>query len=324
MKKLIIGLAMMASTLCCITSYAHSSEQPLDEIVAVVNEDVITQSEFKKALMIIKIQLSQQTTPMPEEKALRKQVLDQLINKKLQLQMASQSGVNVTDQEVNDALERISNQNNISLDSLLSRVNQEGMTTAEYRSELHDQILLQKLQQQEVVSHVTITPEEVTRFMQSKSWQSNGSKEYRLEDILIPLSDTPSSEEIMAAKNKAQAILAKVKQGKESFNAIAQSESSGSVALQGGDLGWRKLPEIPSAFTEQVAHMKAKEIAGPIETPNGFHIIRLSAERMAKSEEKTPDRKQVENLLLQQKFDEAIQNWMSKLRRQSFIKTDVS
>lgn len=324
MRKLILGLVLLVSTFYIITAAAHSGEQPLDKIVAVVNEDVITESEFQKALSMIKMQLSQQSTPMPSDKVLRKQVLDQLINKKLQLQVASQSGVNVADDEINSAIQRIAEQNNVSVTLLLSRVNQEGMSTTDYRNELHDQILLQKLQQQEVVNHVTITPEEVTHFMQSKNWQANGAKEYRLEDILIPLSDAPSTDEIVTAKNKALAVLTKLKSGKQNFNSIAQSESSNALALQGGDLGWRKLPEIPSAFTEQVTHMKAKDIAGPIQTPNGFHLIRLIGERIAKNDEKIPDKKEVENLLLQQKFDEAIQNWVSKLRSQSFIKTDMT
>ena len=100
---------------------------------------------------------------------------------------------------------------------------------------------------------------------------------------------------------------------------MAQAESSEKHALEGGDLGWRKLPEIPSAFAEQVTRMQVKEIAGPIQTSNGFHIIRLTDARAATDAQATPNRKQVEELLMQRKFEEAMQNWVSKLRGQAFI-----
>jgi peptidyl-prolyl cis-trans isomerase SurA len=112
--------------------------------------------------------------------------------------------------------------------------------------------------------------------------------------------------------------MAKLNNG-QSFESVTGSESSASTTIKGGDLGWRKLPEIPSAFAEQVAHMQAKEVAGPIQTSNGFHIIRLAAVRALASKEGAPSRKQIENLLLQQKFEQAIQNWVSKLRSQAFI-----
>ena len=225
---------------------------------------------------------------------MQKQVLDQLINKKLQLQIAKQAGIQVEDSDLNRAVETIAAQNQVSVDALYERLGQEGMNISEYRNEIHEQLTMQKLQQQEVINRIHIAPEEVTRFLQSKAWRNNGSKEYHLEDILIPISDTPSTEEIIAAKKRAEMIVVKLKQG-QNFQSLAQAESSGKHALEGGDLGWRKLPEIPSAFADRVVQMQPKDVAGPIQTPNGYHLIRLVSSRSAAGATPTPDRKQVNN-----------------------------
>jgi peptidyl-prolyl cis-trans isomerase SurA len=321
-KSLLIISLLFCCTIFSASLLAKSSGQSLDQIVAVVNDDVITKSELDHSLSIVKMQISQQNAPMPTDSVLQKQVLEQLVNKRLQLQIAKQAGVNVSDADLDKAIGTIAKQNNMSTASLYQRLSQEGMSTSDYRREIREQLTLQKLQQQEVVSHVVITPEEVTTFMRSQLWQDNGTKEYQIEDILIPLSDTPSAEEIAAARKRAVAVVAKLNQGK-SFREVAQSESGAKNALQGGDLGWRKLPEIPSAFAELVSRMQAKEVAGPIQTPNGFHIIRLGGLRNLGEQQAPPDRKQIEALLMQRKFEEAIQSWVSKLRSQAFIELNL-
>lgn len=322
MKKVLLFMSLLSScAIICTPSYATSNEKQLDQIVAIVNDDVVTRTELNRGLTVIKLQLSQENMAQPPEKVLEKQVLDQLINKKLQQQLAKQAGINASDQELENAIQSLAKQNQISVNTLYQRINNEGMTTSEYRNELRDQLTMQKLQQQEVVARIHITPEEVDSFLKSKVWQHSGSNEYHLEDILIPLSDTPSPEEIAKAKKHAQTLFEKINHG-SNFEEAAQAESGDNNALKGGDLGWRKLPEIPSAFAEQLLHMQTKDIAGPIQTPNGFHIIRLAGMRASASEQAAPDRKQIENLLLQRKFEEAVQNWVSKLRSQAFIVTN--
>ena len=318
MKKVLATCLLLCSTLLCVSSYAKKTEQPLDQIIAIVNDDVVTKTEFNHALATAKIQIVQEQIPMPSANVLEKQVLDQLINKKLELQIAKLANVNVTDADLNEAVKHIAEQNSMSVNELYQRINQEGMSTASYRTEMHDQMTLQKLQQQEVVSHIIITPQEVTTFLNSKAWQNNNSKEYRLEDILIPVAEAPSSTEIAVARKHAEEVMAKLNQG-QSFQQLAQSESGDAHALQGGDLGWRKLPEIPSTFADHVVAMKPKEISGPVQAPNGFHIIRLVNVRDSGSKQAAPDRKQIEQLLLQRKFEEAVQSWVSKLRSQAFI-----
>ncbi len=317
-KALLMSILLLCSSMIPFSAMAKESGQNLDQIVAVVNDDVVTTSELNHAMKVAKMQMSQQHLSAPAESAMRKQVLDQLVNKKLQMQIAKQVGINVTDMELDQAIQKVADVNHMSIQDLYRRLTAEGMAVDDYKDELHDQLTIQKLQQQEVINRITISPEEVNSFMRSKMWQSNSSNEYHLQDILIPLSDSPTSNEITAAKKHAEDVVTRLNKG-QSFEAVAASESSDSNALKGGDLGWRKLPEIPSAFAEQVAHMSAKEIAGPIQTSNGFHIIRLAALRAVASSEGAPSKAQIENLLLQQKFEQAIASWVSKLRSQAFI-----
>lgn len=318
--KRIIFFSILLCNLFMSASFAASSAQSLDQMVAVVNDDLITRSELDRAMTAAKAQVSQAANgPMPSDKALEKQVLQQLINKKLQLQVATQAGIKISNEEVDQAIQSIASQNSVTVEELYSHLEKTGMATASYRNEIRDQITLQKLQQHEIAGKVTVTPEEVNAFMKSNSFRINGTNEYHLQDILIPTSDMPTPAEIAAARTRAESVMQKLRGGAD-FSALAKTESRGETALQGGDLGWRKLPEIPSAFSDEVTNMKKHDLAGPIQTPNGFHILYLTDLRKLDESNKTlADRKTVESMLLQQKFETAVQNYVSKLRSQAFI-----
>lgn len=299
-------------------AFAKTSEQSLDKIIAIVNDDVITKSELNQALAIAKAQIAQQQMNTPPEKMLRKQVLDQLINKKLQLQIAKQAGVQVTDSDLDNAISNVAKQNNISINELYERLNQEGMSTTQYRSEIRDQMLIQKVQQQEIISHINITPEEIAKFSRSKIAEDPGSKEYLIEDILLPTSDEPSAEEITFTRERAKSILTRLRKG-QVLREIALSESNVKNPMQSEELEWHPLSELPTAFTEEVSHMQAKEIAGPIQTGNGFHILILKNVRATGTQQSALSKKQIEELLLQRKFEAALQTWVSKIRSQAYI-----
>ena len=287
-----------------------------------MNDDVITQSELDHDLNAAKLQIAREQMPAPSSEVLQKQVLDQMINKTLQLQLAKQGGIQVQDTDLDKAVAEIADRNQISIKLLYERIKEEGISTTDYRKEMRERLMMQKLQQQEVINRISVSPQEVTNFIHSNVWQNNSAKEYHLEDILIPISDTPTTEEILQAKKHALAIVTQLNQGKN-FREVAQAESGDSHALQGGDLGWRKIPEIPSAFATEAIKMQANSIAGPIQTPNGFHIIRLAGVRAIGGKQAAPSRKQIEQLLMQRKFEEAVQNWISKLRSQAFIVVNV-
>jgi len=305
---------------CHITLAAPlKKSESLDRIAAVVNDTVITESELNTAINQIKKQMRGGNVSYPPKDILRKQVLDQLINKKLEIQLADQAGIHVTDVEIDKAVGNIAKANKFSVKELYEKVESQGMTKKEYRAEIHDEMLFQQIQQQAVGAKLTISPQEVDDFMRSKTWQAYNTKEYHLEDILVSLPEAPSPQDVAAAKKRADEILAKIHRG-TSFSDIAAAESGNNNALQGGDLGWRKLPEIPPLFSNELIHMKPNDILGPLQTPNGFHIVRLVGVRTV-AMKMTPQeqRKQVEQLIYQRKLEEATQSWMTKLRSEAFI-----
>lgn len=316
-----LGLIILLPLVASDAIAAKKNAIPLDRIVAVINDQVITESELTEAINSSKKQIASSNISLPSDDVLHKQVLDQLINKKLEFQVAEQMGVHVTDQQVDKAINDIATNNKVPVSEVYQKVAQTGVNMTEYRKELHDEILLQQVQQQAVGSKITITPQEVSDFMRSKTWQAFNTKEYHLEDILITLPDVPTPKDVAAAKKHAEDVFAKLQHGM-SFNEAAAAESGEKNALQGGDLGWRKLPEIPSAFADKLIYVKTGELLGPVQTPNGFHIVRLAGVRSNDSQmTATQQRMQVEQLIFQRKLEEGLQSWVAKLRGQAFINT---
>lgn len=306
-----------------ITCFAGKNEFNLDTIIAVVNDSVITQSELNQSLSMAKKQMQHAHIPIPPSEALRKQVLDQLINKKLQFQLVKQLGIKVTNSEIDKTIASIAKDNKMPVRELYRHVSEQGMTIHEYRKELEEQLTLQKVQQHAIGNKLSITPDEVTTFMQSKKWQAFNSKEYHLEDILIALPEKPTEKDMTEAKQRAESLIAKIRLNKLNFHQAAEEESKENHDLQGGDLGWRKLSEVPSAFTDHLVNMQQNDIAGPIQTPNGFHIVHLAGERKISKLHAKDERKQVEQLLFQRKAEEAVQTWLTKLRAEAFVKIET-
>lgn len=316
MKKLILASLLTICTL--LTMQVIAAEKSLDHIAAIVNDDVITDSELDRAVQNVKIQIAAERLSPPAPKKLRNQVLDQLINKKLQLQIAEQAKITISETEVDQFIKKIAKENNMSLDAFYKRVNEEGIPTKKYRRDMHDQLLLQKLQQQEVINRITITPQEIDSYLNSRAFNNSGTKEYHVEDILIPVTDNATQDEKNAAKTQALTVKAALKEGKH-LAEIAASFRNTNHPLQSEDLEWKPLSDLPSLFAQEVVHMKTNELAGPLEAGNGYHLLNLKAVRITGENASRPSRKEVENLLLQRKFAESVQNWLSKLRHQAYI-----
>ena len=252
---------------------------------------------------------------------LRKQVLDQLINKKLQLEVADQAGIDVSEQELDNAIQSIAKKNRMTTDELYSELAKRGVDKEEYRRDIYNEYTIHQIQQKAIASRITVSEEEVNDFMRSAAWLAHNNKEYHLEDILIALPEAPTTQNILDAKKRAQEILTKLNKGTP-FPDIAMAESSDSKALQGGDLGWRKLPEIPAAFSNLILHSKENDILGPIQTPNGFHVIHVAGIRQAEAPAANVNQhRQIQQLIFERKYEEALQSWMSKLRGEAFINT---
>jgi peptidyl-prolyl cis-trans isomerase SurA len=246
----------------------------LDRIVAVINEDVILESELDKRVADITQQITSRNTALPPVNVLRKQVLDQMITAKLELQQAAAKGVTVSDDEVNQTISRIAERNGVTLSQLPDKLREQGMNYADFRQELRDQIIIQKLQQQLVQDQMHITPREIEAQLKQDRDSGDASTQYHLSQILVATPLNPTADQVAAARKKAEAIYAKLEQGAD-FAATAIASSDGQQALKGGDLGWRKQSALPTMFTDIISSMKPGDISKPVQSPSGFHIVKV-------------------------------------------------
>lgn len=254
------------------------AQQLLDKVVAVVNNGVITSSELDKEVALTQKQLLAQRIELPSEKVLRKQVLQHLIDVDLQMQMAKQHGIAVDDAELTQAIEKIAASSHITLSQMREEVTKQGISWNDYRNNIRKEMILSNLQQKAVGQDVMITSEQVEQYLKTEgdSPIDRTHLTYHLQNIIIPLNDEPTPEQVNKAKVHAEKLLSQIKKG-DDFSRLAVEESSGDYALEGGDLGERHLAELPELFAKEVVTMKEGQVAGPLRAGNGFQLIKLVA-----------------------------------------------
>src|SRR6056300_1135316 len=219
--------------------------EPINRVAAVVNESIVMESEVDTRVTQITQQLQARQTNMPPADVLRSQVLDQLILESLQEQVAKQQGLRVSDQELNQTLLSIAEQNKMSLPHFREAVIAQGGSYPELRNQIRRDLLLQKVQQNNVNRRISVTDLEVQNYLNSELAKGNDNTELLLNNILVALPSPASPEQIQAAEKRAAELLQRLKAG-TSFTDLAVSASDAPNALSGGDLGWRKLAELPT------------------------------------------------------------------------------
>lgn len=278
MKRILVLVAIVFAVVGPIGVRAQALlSDALDKIIAVVDEDVILQSELDRAYESIMTQYRSRGGELPPEDVVRKQVLERLITMQLQIARASQTGIVVADTEVDTAVQRIAEQNNIDVAQLRESLVRDGFSFEDFRKTLRDELQVQRLRARFVQSRVAVTDTEVDIFLAGDSAQSG---EVRLSHLLIGLPESANPEQVEAARAKIEKIRAEITGGL-AFADAAIRYSEGQQALEGGDLGWRRYDQIPSAFTELVATMKTGDVSQPVRGPNGFHVIHIADMREA-------------------------------------------
>ena len=256
-------------------SAAPAAAQELDAIVAVVNDDVVVQSEVDHEIGLVVPQLQQQGTAVPPPEQLRKQVLERLIMKRLQQQRARQLGIEVDEATLVEAMSNIAARNGLPLEELKATLEAGGIRFADFREDTRMQILTSRLQNQEVVRNIQVTDQEVDRLLAREAQSLVPREQVRLSHILIALPDDPTPDQVAQAEKKANAVLAKLRGGAD-FAAVAAASSDGRTALQGGDLGWFEMAAVPSLVTELATTMAKGAVSEPLRSPTGFNIIKLT------------------------------------------------
>ena len=278
MKRLLLASVLVLSAIGPVVLRAQAlPSDALDKIVAVVDEDVILQSELDRATdSILKQYQSRGGGELPPMEIVRKQVLERLINQRVQMSRASQTGIVISDADIDQAVQRIAAQNNLDATQLRQSLARDGFSFEEFRQSLREELLIQRLRQRFVQSRVGVTDTEVDIFLSGDAMKAG---EVRLSHILVGLPESPSPEQVEEARVKTDKIRADIVAGTLTFADAAIRYSETPQALEGGDLGWRRYDQIPSAFTDVVATMSKGDISQPIRGPNGFHMIHLADTR---------------------------------------------
>lgn len=283
-------LASLAGFLLAVAAFAAAPAfaqqlQPIDRIVAVVDEDVILQSELVRAVRNITAQYAGREAQLPPPEVLERQVLERLVLTKLQVARAQSTGVRVGDEEVDRAIAAIAAQNQLSLDQLRLQLARDGQGFADFRNTIRDELLVQRLRQRFAQSRVSVSDAEVEAALAA---QAGTGAQYHLAHILVALPDGATPEQIATAQQKIEGVKALIDKGEMDFAAAAVRYSDSQNALEGGDLGWRSLDEIPSAFANVIRGMSAGQVVGPVRGPSGFQLLKLVETRDAAQAESRP------------------------------------
>jgi peptidyl-prolyl cis-trans isomerase SurA len=252
-------------------SYAGTA--PIDRIAAVVNEDVILRSELDRAVANIRAQYAGKDAQLPPADVLERQVLERLILTRLQIARATDAGITASDEDLERAVQGVAEQNGMNVDQLRARLAEDGMSFPEFRNNLRDEIITQRLRQSFAQGRINVSEAEVDAALSTVS--ATASQQFHLAHILVGVPDGATPEQLATAQKKIEGVKGLIDKGEMSFSAAAVRYSDSPNALEGGDLGWRGLNEIPPAFAQTIQQMQAGQVIGPIRGPSGFQLLQL-------------------------------------------------
>ena len=272
---------LLQGTLPGPTAAGTPRSQLVDEVVAVVNTDVITRRELLNRADLVERTFRAQNRPLPPRADLLGEVLEQLILERVQAQTAKESGIRVSDADVDRAVESVAQRNSLSVPQLKSKLTESGMAYGKYREDLRQEILLARLREREVDSKVQVYDGEIDNYLaqQGGGATAAGEQEYNVAQILVPVAEDATADQKAAARSKAENLL-KQAQGGADFAKLARENSGGQDAAQGGELGLRPIGRLPAVFANAVVDMKAGQVASQvIESPAGYHVVKLLEKR---------------------------------------------
>jgi peptidyl-prolyl cis-trans isomerase SurA len=246
----------------------------LDRIVAVVNNEVITQHELDDRIQLTTQQLKRQNTPLPPREVLEKQLLERMIVDRVQLQNAQETGLRIDEAQLDKTIQRIAQQNNLTLEAFRATLERDGVSFARFREEIRNEILLERLREREVDNKIVISDGEIDNHLNTRATQLGGEEEFNLAHILIRVPEQAAPEQIRERRARAEQALAALK-AQANFGQVAAAYSDAPDAMQGGLLGWRTGNRLPTLFVEAVSALQPGESSAILRSPNGFHILRL-------------------------------------------------
>jgi len=278
-KYLIQPLLLIgALTVACQLNVQAEEVVKLDRIVAIVDQTVVTEQELESRIATVTAQFKKQGTELPPEDILRKQILERLITDTLQIQYAAQTGLKVDDNQLDKTIERIAEQNQMTLTEFSEALAKDGVSMRKFRSDIRSEITIARLREREVDGRVNVSESEIDNFLTSQAANNENQDEFEISHILIRTPEEGATEDVQKAKAKVDTAVNELNTGK-SFAKVSASFSDAPNALEGGNLGWKSGAQMPALFLDALKTMQIGDISPPLRSPNGFHVLKLTNKR---------------------------------------------
>lgn len=250
----------------------------IDRIVAVVDQTVVTENELIDRIRTVSAQLEKQGTQLPPLEVLQKQILERLINDRLQLQFAAQTGLRVDDSQLEKTIERIAEQNKLSMPDFKAALEADGISYRKFREDIRTEIILARLREREVDNRISVTEAEIDNFLTTQSSRGEVQDEFEISHILIRTPEESTPEELQKLRSKADQALKQLQDGAD-FGQVSASFSDAPNALEGGSMGWKTATQIPALFFDALKPMQVGQLTPILRSPNGFHILKMTNRR---------------------------------------------
>ena len=276
---LVLGAALWAAA-CPAPAQQPRPVVVLDRIVAVVNNEVITRADLDLRYHAATLQLKQQGTPLPPRATLETQILDRLITDHVQLQLAKETGLRVDDSELDRAIQRIAQENKLTLEQLRATLEKDGVPFARFREDIRKEITLGRLRQREVDNRIVVSEGEIESFINAQQGLAGRGEQYNLSHILVTIPENAGPEQIQARRSRAEQAHQQLSTGAD-FRQVAAAFSDAPDALRGGAMGWRDGARLPALFLDALKPLQPDGLSPLLRSANGFHIIRLNDRRGA-------------------------------------------
>lgn len=270
LKLLLLSSVMMLSS----TQNVLAEEVVLDRVAAVVNDGVVLESEVKDLINSITLQAKKNNQSLPSARTLRTQVMDKLINDSIIAQLGERMGVQISDAQLDQTLTNMAQENGQSLEIFREILVSQGENYEKYREQVRKELISGEVRRASLRRRIYISPQDVVNLLSAMKEQNSADEEYRLGHILIEFPNNPTQEDINSAKTRAEKVIELLESGSD-FTKIAMTSSGGAKALEGGDLGWKSINEMPTLFSKLVDGKEKGSIFGPIRTGLGFSIVKL-------------------------------------------------
>ncbi|SFB36740.1 peptidylprolyl isomerase [Azotobacter beijerinckii] len=277
-KKLTKHLRPLLLSTLLLGGAVHAEVRPLDRVVAIVDNDVIMQSQLDQRLHEVEQTISKRGAQLPPREQLNAQVMERLILENIQLQMGERAGIRIGDEELSQAMSTIAQRNGLTLEQFKAALARDGLSFDDAREQVRREMIISRVRQRVVADRIQISDHEVQNFLASDLGKLQLSEEFRLANITIPLPDGASPEKIQAAERDVLEIYRQLRAGTD-FAQLAIARSAGETALEGGEIGWRKAAQLPPPFDGLVSRLSVGGVTEPVRTPGGYIIIKLLEKR---------------------------------------------